>query len=216
MSYEEAIAKLARKYAGVDAQRAEADQWYERQVAAAARAQTEAEAAVEAAQEALDAATELVERIDAEVEEVWRTTERRMGAAATRFGGPPLPVPLRPDEEYNPDQMIESATKMLDDRWRPGQMSQGKLPLLVLLSAVGAGLAFGLREAVLWAGRSYGGDLAVGLPVLALVVTLVAPFVGLWPARVIADRDHVALDTTTIAVVVATGIATTVAIYLIV
>ena len=214
MSYHQAIARLAQTYAGVDAQRTEADEWYERQVAAAARAEREAAAAVEAAREALDAATDLVERIDAEAEEVWRTTVRRLGPSAARFGGPPPPVPLQAGEEYNPHQVIESASRLVDETWRPGRMPQSAFPWLVVLSAFGAAVAFALREAALWAGRSYGGDLAVGLPVLALVVTLVAPFVGLWPARVVADRRHVALDATTITVVLATGLATTVGLYL--
>jgi hypothetical protein len=214
MTYHEAIDRLADMYAGVDAQRAEADQWYERQVEAAERAEREATAAVESAQKALDAATELVERIDAEAEEVWRTTVRRLGPAAERYGGPPPPGPLRGGEEYNPHQLIEAASDLLDQTWRPGRMPQKAFPTLVVLSALGAALAFALREAALWAGRSYGGDLAVGLPVLALVVTLVAPFVGLWPARVVADRRHVALDATTIAVVLAAGLATTVALFL--
>jgi hypothetical protein len=214
MTYHAAIGRLASTYAGVDAQRAEAGEWYERQVAAAARAESEAAAAVEAAQEALDAATELVERIDAEVDEVWRTTVRRLGPAAARYGGSPPPVPLRGGEEYNPHQMIEAASDLLDQTWRPGRMPQTAFPTLIVLSALGAVLAYALREAALWAGRSYGGDLGVGLPVLALVVTLVAPFVGLWPARVVADRRHVALDATTIAVVLATGLATTVALFL--
>jgi hypothetical protein len=215
MTYHQAITRLADTYAGVDAQRTEADEWYERQLAAVARAEQEASAAVEAAQEALDAATELVERIDAEVEEVWRTTVRRLGPSAARYGGPPPPVPSQGDEEYNPHQMIESASDLLDQTWRPGRMPQSAFPWLVALSAFGAAVAFALREAALWAGHSYGGDLAVGLPVLALVVTLVAPFVGLWPARVVADRRHVALDATTITVVLATGLATTVVLYLI-
>jgi hypothetical protein len=214
MSYDEAITRLATTYAGVDAQRTEADEWYERQVAAAARAESEAAAAVDAAREALDDATALVERIDAEAEEVWRTTVRRLGPSAARYGGPPPPVPLQGDEEYNPHQMIESASDLLDQTWRPGRMPQKAFPTLVVLSALGAMFAFALREAALWAGRSYGGDLAVGLPVLALVVTLVAPFVGLWPARVVADRRHVALDATTITVVLATGVATTVILFL--
>jgi hypothetical protein len=214
MSYHEAIDRLARAYAGVDAQRTEADEWYERQVAAAARAEQEAAAAVEAAREALDAATELVERIDAEAEEVWRTTVRRLGPVAARYGGAPPPVRLQAGEQYNPDQLIETTARAVDEAWRPGQMPQKLYPWLVALSVFGAAVAFALREAALWAGREYGGDLAVGLPVLALVVTLVAPFVGLWPARVVADHRHVALDATTITVVLTAGVATTVGLYL--
>ncbi|MDQ7906128.1 hypothetical protein RB614_16575 [Phytohabitans sp. ZYX-F-186] len=214
MTYHTAIDKLARTYTEVDAQRTEADEWYERQVAAAARAVDEAAGAVEAAQRALDTATELVTRIDAEAEEVWRTTVRRLGPPAARYAAAPPPGHPHTDEEYDPDQLIAMASELLDKTWRPGRMPQAAFPTLVVLSALGAAVAFALREAALWAGRSYGGDLAVGLPVLALVVTLVAPFVGLWPARVVADRRHVSLDATTITVVLTTGLATTVALYL--
>ncbi|MFC0527854.1 hypothetical protein [Phytohabitans kaempferiae] len=213
MTYHEAIARLARAYAGVDAQRAEADEWYERQVAAAARAEREAAAAVEEAREALDTAMSMVERIDAEADEVWRTTVRRLGPVAARYGAAPPPVRLQPGERYNPDQLIENSSRTIDEAWRPGRMQQSQYPWLIVLSAFGAAVAFALREMTLWAGRESGGDLAVGLPVLALVVLLVAPFVGLWPARVVADRRHVALDATTITVVLATGLTTTVALY---
>ncbi|GFJ94547.1 hypothetical protein [Phytohabitans rumicis] len=209
MSYRAAIEQLARAYAGVDAQRAEATEWYARQVAAVERATREAAAAVAAATESVAGAQQLVERVDAEADEVWRTTIRRLGPVAARYGGTPPPAPAPQGEAYNPHQVLEGALRLIDDAWRPGRMSRQAYPLLVLLSAVGAGVAVGLREAALWLGREHGGDLAVGLPVLALVVTLVAPLVGLWPAKVVADRRHVALDPTTITVVVAAGLATT-------
>lgn len=208
MGYEDAMARLASRYASVDARRAEADDWYERQVAAAARAETEAEAALAAAEAELAAARALVDRIDHEAEELWSRTVRLLGAAARVFGGPPPPSALPPSETYNPDQLLESTRDLLDKAWRPGRMPTSAYPLLMLWSALGAGVAFGLREAARWAGREYGGDLAVGLPVLALVVTILGPLAGLWPAKVIADHRHVTLDPTTIAVVVATGLAT--------
>src|SRR5688500_5414639 len=116
MSYREAIGRLAQAYAGVDAQRIEAVEWDERQVAAAE----------------VDAARALVERIDAEVEEVWRSTVRRLGPVASRYGGPPPPAPLAPGEAYNPDQVLEGARDLLDTAWRPGQMQRSAYPLLVL------------------------------------------------------------------------------------
>ena len=102
MTYHAAIERLASTYAGVDAQRAEAGEWYDRQVAAAARAEREAAAAVEAAQRAVDAATEMVERIDAEAEEVWRTTVRRLGPAAARYGDPLTLTTRLHDHRHHP------------------------------------------------------------------------------------------------------------------
>jgi hypothetical protein len=215
MAYEEAMARLASRYASVDARRAEADDWYERQVAAAARAEGEAEAALAAAETELAAARALVDRIDHEAEELWSRTVRRLGTAASRHGGVPEAVTLAKGESYNPDQVLEGTRDLLDKAWRPGKMAAKAYPLLMLWSALGAAVAFGLREAARWAGREYGGDLAVGLPVLALVVTIIGPLAGLWPAKVVADHRHVTLDPTTIAVVVATGLATLTALLLI-
>lgn len=215
MAYEEAMARLASRYASVDARRAEADDWYERQVAAAARAEGEAEAALAAAETELTAARALVDRIDREADELWGRTVRRLGTAASRHGGVPEPVTLAKGESYNPDQVLEGTRDLLDKAWRPGKMAAKAYPLLMLWSALGAAVAFGLREAARWAGREYGGDLAVGLPVLALVVTVIGPLAGLWPAKVVADHRHVTLDPATIAVVVATGLLTLTALLLI-
>ncbi|MEH1130692.1 hypothetical protein [Micromonospora sp. CPCC 206061] len=215
MSYEDAMARLASRYASVDARRAEADEWHERQVAAAARAEREAGAALAAAETELAAARALVERIDHEAEDLWGRTVRRLGTAASRHGGVPSPVTLATGESYNPDQLLEGTRDLLDKEWRPGKMPASAYPLLMLWSALGAAVAFGLREAARWAGREYGGDLAVGLPVLALVVTILGPLAGLWPAKVVADHRHVTLDPATFAVVVATGLATLTALLLI-
>ncbi|MEJ3748760.1 hypothetical protein WEI85_36470 [Actinomycetes bacterium KLBMP 9797] len=208
MNYTEAIGRLADAYAAVDARRTEAEEWYARQVAAAARAEREAAAALAAAEAELTAAQAFVDRIDREAEELWRTTVRRLGAPASRHGGPPGPAPLTADEAYHPDQQLELARGLVDKYWRPTAMPRSLYPMLLFLSAIGAGVAFALRETAVWAGERWGGDLAVGLPVLALVVTLIGPFAGLWPAKVVADRRHVTLDVTTLVAVVATGAAT--------
>jgi hypothetical protein len=208
MAYQDAMERLASRYASVDARRAEADDWYERQLAAATRAEGEAESALAAAETELAAARTLVERIDREAEELWGRTVRRLGTAASRHGGVPSPVTLAAGESYNPDQVLEGTRDLLDKEWRPGKMPASAYPLLMLWSALGAGVAFGLREAARWAGREYGGDLAVGLPVLAFVVTVLGPLAGLWPAKVVADHRHVTLDPATIAVAITTGLAT--------
>lgn len=208
MGYQDAMERLASRYASVDARRAEADDWYERQLAAAARAEGEAEAALAAAETELTAARTLVERVDREAEELWGRTVRLLGSAARIFDGPPPPIVLPPGNAHNPDQILDDTRRDLEKWARPGRMPPKAYPLLMLWSALGAGVAFGLREAARWAGREYGGDLAVGLPVLAFVVTVLGPLAGLWPAKVVADHRHVTLDPATIAVAITTGLAT--------
>lgn len=71
-------------------------------------------------------------------------------------------------------------------------------------------LAYALGVGARALGVGYGGDLAVGMPVLALVVTLFGPLIGLVPARVLADRRHAMLGPRPITVVLGAGVVTTV------
>ncbi len=75
----------------------------------------------------------------------------------------------------------------------------------------GAVVAYALGAAARALAAGYSGDLAVGLPVLALVVTLLGPVVGLAPARLLADRRHAVLGPRPMIVVLVAGLVTTVA-----
>ncbi|MCM0679141.1 hypothetical protein NCC78_31400, partial [Micromonospora phytophila] len=91
----------------------------------------------------------------------------------------------------------------------PGDLPGSVNPLLAFCGAAGAVLAYALGTASRAAGDRYGGDLAVGMPVLALVVTLLGPLVGLVPAKVLADRRHAVLGPRPVAVVLAAGVLST-------
>lgn len=106
--------------------------------------------------------------------------------------------------------LLGRARDLLDRAGQPGELPGSVNPLLALCGVAGGVLAYGLGAGARALGVGYGGDLAVGLPVLALVVTLLGPLVGLVPARVLADRRHAVLGPRPITVVLGAGLLTTV------
>ena len=59
-----------------------------------------------------------------------------------------------------------------------------------------------------WAGQEAGGDWAVALPVLALIVMLIGPVLAVFGAKRVADRRGVGLDAAAVATVLITGLVT--------
>jgi hypothetical protein len=209
-SYTAVVRRLAEVTARVDAQRAEADSWYERQCAAADRAVRDAELVVRQADAAVSAARAEVEAIDAEVGHLWGALGARLGAAAARLGAPPTPAR---GAAADPATLLDGVRDLLDRAKRPGELPGSVQPLLAVFGVLGAAAAAALGAGARMVGHRHGGDLAAGLPVLALVVTLLGPFVGLAPARLLADRRQAALGPRPVAVVLIAGLTTTAALF---
>ncbi|MBG6065982.1 hypothetical protein [Micromonospora ureilytica] len=205
-TYAAQLRRLADLTARVREQRAEAHTWHERQCAAAERAVADAAEQLQNAEEELVAAREQQERVDAEVAHLWQQVRSRLGAR--RLGGPPAPAAS--DGTTDPVLLLGRARDLLDRAGQPGELPGSVNPLLALCGVAGGVLAYGLGAGARALGVGYGGDLAVGLPVLALVVTLLGPLVGLVPARVLADRRHAVLGPRPITVVLGAGLLTTV------
>lgn len=205
-AYDRLIRRLAAVTAEADAQRAEADAWYERQCASAERAVREAERALRRAEAELAAAQEEADRTEAEVSHLWRTLRGRLGGATRRIGDAPVPVKGRSED---PEALLEGARELLERVRQPGELPSSTQPLLVFFGMLGAAAAYALGLAARAAGARYGGDLAVGLPVLGLLVTLLGPVVGLAPAKVFADRRYAGLDVRAVLLVLAAGLVTT-------
>ncbi|KAB1941076.1 hypothetical protein F8271_14890 [Micromonospora sp. ALFpr18c] len=204
-TYAAQLRRLADITARVREQRAEAHTWYERQCAAAERAVAEATEQVRHAEEELVEAREQQERVDAEVAHLWQQVRTRLGAR--RLGGPPAPV--NGGGGTDAVLLLTRARDLLDRAGQPGELPGSVNPLLALCGVAGAVVAYALGAGARALGVGYGGDLAVGLPVLALVVTLLGPLVGLVPARVLADRRHAVLGPRPITVVLGAGLLTT-------
>ncbi|SCL28454.1 hypothetical protein GA0070624_3696 [Micromonospora rhizosphaerae] len=206
-TYAAQLRRLAELTARVAAQRAEAHTWYAQQCAAADRAVAEATARLRRAEAEVAEARELVERVDAEATHLWQQLRDRVGAGARRLGDPPGPAL---DAAGDPVPLLHRVRELLDRTRQPVELPGSVDPLLALCGVGGAVVAYALGVGARALGAGSGGDLAVGMPVLALVVTLLGPLVGLAPARLLADRRHAVLGPRPITVVLAAGLVTTV------
>ncbi|QLQ35564.1 hypothetical protein [Micromonospora robiginosa] len=205
-TYSAQIRRLAELTARVSAQRAEAHTWHAQQVAAAERAVADAAEQVRRAQAEVDAARRMVERVDGEVAHLWAQVRARVGGGARRLGDPPGPVR---GAAGDPVPLLRGVRELLERTGQPGELPGSVNPLLIACGVGGALVAYLLGIGARALGAGSGGDLAVGLPVLALVITLLGPLVGLAPARLLADRRHAVLTPRPMILVAASGLATT-------
>lgn len=205
-TYAAQIRRLAELTARVATQRAEAHTWYAQQCAAADRAVAEATEQVRRAEAAAAEARELVERVDAEAAHLWGQLRARIGTGGRRLGDPPGPAR---DASGDPVPLLHGVRELLDRARQPGELSGSANPLLLACGIGGAVVAYALGLAARALGHGSGGDLAVGMPVLALVITLLGPLVGLAPARLIADRRHAVLTPRPMLLVAGAGLVTT-------
>ncbi|WBC15659.1 hypothetical protein O7600_02140 [Micromonospora sp. WMMA1998] len=203
-TYSAQIRRLAELTARVSAQRAEAHTWYAEQVAAADRAVADAAEQVRQAQAEVAEARRMVDRVDGEVTHLWGQLRARLGVR--RLGDPPGPTR---DAAGDPVPLLRGVRELLERTGQPGELPGAVNPLLIACGVGGALVAFLLGLGARALGAGSGGDLAVGLPVLALVVTLLGPLVGLAPARLLADRRHAVLTPRPMILVAASGLATT-------
>ncbi|MEV0325772.1 hypothetical protein AB0H63_04860 [Micromonospora echinospora] len=206
-SYAAHLRRLAELTARAATQRAEAMAWHERQCAAAEQAVREATEQVRRAEAEVAEATELVERVDAEAAHLWQVLRGRLGAGARRLGDPPGPTR---GASGDPVVLLERARELLDRTRQPGDLPGSVNPLLALCGVFGAVVAYAVGTGARALGERYGGDLAVGMPVIALVVSLLGPLIGLGPAKLLADRRHALLGPRPMAIVIAAGLVTTV------
>ncbi|MFC7549951.1 hypothetical protein [Plantactinospora sp. GCM10030261] len=200
--------RLAALSGRAAAQRAEARDWYEGQIAAAERAVDAAEREVAAASARVTAAREVAERVEADAGRMWQALPARLNIPPARLGAPPVPVADATATD-DPEDLLDDVRTLLERAGRPGDLPASANPLLMVYGVLGAALAAGLGAAARMVGTRYGGDLRVGLPVIGLVLTLLGPVVGLAPARRLADRRHATLGPRAMAVVVAAGLVTT-------
>ncbi|WP_422751850.1 hypothetical protein [Micromonospora sp. WMMD708] len=204
-TYAAHVRRLAELTGRVAAQRAEAQAWHDQQCAAAERAVAQATAQLRDAEQEVVDARSMLERVDAEVGHLWAELRSRLG---TRRPGDP-PGPAR-DVSGDPVPLLRGVRELLDRAGQRGELPGSVNPLLALCGVAGAVVAYALGAVARAVGERHGGDLAVGMPVLALVVTLLGPVAGLAPAKRLADRRHALLGPRPLAIVLVTGVLTTV------
>ncbi|MFR9777550.1 hypothetical protein ACL02O_16030 [Micromonospora sp. MS34] len=205
-TYAAQIRRLAELTTRVAAQRAEAHTWFAQQCAAADRAVAEATEQVRRAEAQVAEAQEMVERVDAEATHLWGQLHARVGTGGRRLGDPPGPAR---EATGDPVPLLHGVRELLNRTRQPGELPASANPLLVACGVGGAVVAYALGLAARALGHGSGGDLAVGMPVLALVVTLLGPLAGLAPARLVADRRHAVLTPRPMILVAAAGLVTT-------
>ncbi|HEU4425206.1 MAG TPA: hypothetical protein VFR67_21970 [Pilimelia sp.] len=205
--YHRLMRELAEAGAQAQQRRDEVQRWYDAQCRKAAQARTDAE------RDARNAAADVAEAeagvgdVDAEAAQLWSLLGSRTGAAGRRLGEPPAPT--RPaDPAADPHALLDGVRDLLDEARQARPLPGRTYPLLALFGLVGAGLAAALAHGLRVAAHETGGDLGVGLPVVALIVALLGSFAGLVPAKRLADRRGATLDAGSVGVVVVVGLAT--------
>lgn len=206
-SYEGLVRALEELNARVEAQRDEARTWYVQQCATAEQAVRRAEQQLRRAERELAVATEQAELTEGEAAHLWHLLRGRLGISAGRMGAPPAPVGGAPTD---PATLLDGVRDLVERARRRGEFPPSANPLLVGCGVLGAVTASALGAAARAVGARYGGDLAVGMPVLALVVTLLGPVAGLAPAKLLAERRHVALGPRPVTLVVVAGVVATI------
>ncbi|MEU1888781.1 hypothetical protein [Micromonospora sp. WMMD987] len=204
-TYAAHVRRLAELTGRVAAQRAEAQAWHDQQCVAAERAVQQAVTQLHDAEQEVTDARSMLERVDTEVGHLWAELRSRLGTR--RLGDPPGPAR---DVTGDPVPLLHGVRELLDRTGQRGELPGSVNPLLALCGVAGAVVAYALGAAARAVGQRYGGDLAVGMPVLALVVTLLGPVAGLAPAKRLADRRHALLGPRPLAIVLAAGVLTTV------
>jgi hypothetical protein len=213
--YRAILAELTALDDRAAAHRAEAEHWYTERAAVADEAEREAEEAVRQAVRAVRQAQRDREEVDAQAANLWFDFVHRVGPAAERFGRtvPPAVLPRQRGERGAHDYLQDVATRLAYTA--PARPFTGMHQVLLGLFGAAAGaLGYALAHGLRVAGREAGGDWAVALPVVALIVMLVGPALGIAAAKPLADRRGVTLNAAAVAVVLLTGTVVTWLLYL--
>jgi hypothetical protein len=214
-SYRQIVARLARLQAAYSAEREQLHTWYDQQCATATAAIEAAAAAVTEADAAVEAAEHVVQATDMAAHKLWGRLRDRVRPIRGRLADrPPEPLPKSiPGDD--PERSLGKARERLDAAARSPQTVAGWVyPVLVLFGAAGAGLGYAAAQGARWWALRTGGDFGAFAPVGKQVLFVIAPFVGLVPARIMADRQGAKLDVGAVGVVVVAGLLTLGALFL--
>jgi hypothetical protein len=205
--YRAVLRKLTALAEEADAHRAEAERWHDDRVATVDEAERAAEEAVRQAEAEVRAAQRDLEDVDARAAGLWSDFVHRVGPSAERFGRTvPEPVVPRQRGDLGPEEYLQEVATRLAYTPPARPLTGGSQLLLALFGAIGGAIGVALSQVLRWAGREAGGDWAVGLPVVALIVMLIGPVLGIGPAKRLADRRGVPLDTAAVALVLISGL----------
>lgn len=188
--------------------RAEAERWYADRAAIADEAERTAEEAVRQAVRAVRQAQRDREEIDARAAGLWSDFVHRVGPTAERYGRtvPEAVLPRQRGDRSPHDYLQEVATRL--SYTPPARPLTGLHQVLfAAFGAAGGTVGYTAARALRTAGERAGGDWAVALPVVALIVMLIAPLLGVVGAKKLADHRGTPLDAAAVAIVLIAGTA---------
>jgi hypothetical protein len=205
--YRAILRRLTTLDAEAAAHRAEAVEWHDGKVIAADEAIRASEENVRAAARDVRRAEQERDAVDARAAGIWSDYVHGH-SGAERFGktAPPPMVPRQRDREAE-DYLLE-AEAMMARVPPPRPLGGATTVTFASFGFVGGAIGVAAHQLLRWAGQEAGGDWAVALPVLALIVMLIGPVLAVFGAKRVADRRGVGLDAAAVATVLITGLVT--------
>lgn len=204
--YRSVIRKLTQLDDEAATHRGEAHDWHDTRAAETDAAVDAAERRVAETHAEARAAQRRLEEVDAEVATLWAEFSAKAGRLADRFGGRPQPAVPRQRDRAVEDYLQEAVTTAA---WTPAVKPLRAATLLYIgIGALGGAVGLAAWSLIRWAGRESGGDLAAGLPVVALVVALLGPVLAVVTAKRVADRGDTPLDASTVVTVLGSALVT--------
>ncbi|MET8151760.1 hypothetical protein ACIBSW_08665 [Actinoplanes sp. NPDC049668] len=204
--YRSVLRKLTNLDEEAGAHRAEARNWHDSRAIEADNAVRAADQRIREARAAVQKAQRERDEVDARAAVLWAEFAHQVGRAADRFGAraPQPAVPRQRDRDAE-DYLQEAAATAA---WKPAPRpaSGNATVLYAVLGALGGAVGVAAWSLLRWAGREAGGDLAVGLPVVALVVAVLGPVLAVFTAKRVADRRATQLDFSAVATVLIAGL----------
>ena len=205
--YRAILRRLNDLEAEAAAHRAEAVGWHDGRVAAADEAVRAEEETVRATERELRRAEQDRDAVDARAAGIWSTYIHGW-PQAERFGKlhPEAMVPRQRDRAAEDYLNEAEATTGRTPPTRP--LGSATTAMFAAFGFMGGTVGVAAHQLLRWAGRAAGGDWAVALPVLALIVMLVGPVLAVSGAKRVADRRGVGLDAAAVSTVLITGLVT--------
>ena len=189
--------------------RAEAQIWHDGRVSSADDAVHKADEALKAAERSVTEAQRELEEVDARAAGLWADYVHKAGPRAERYGRtkPEPVVPHQRDGRTARDYLDEVSTKMkYTAPARP--ITFGVKVLFGVFGFAGGLVGAAAYQMLRTTGGSQTGTWRDALPVIALLVLLACPVLAVVAAKKVADHRSTALDASTIATVLITGLIT--------
>jgi hypothetical protein len=205
--YREMLRRLNDLDREAAAHRREAVEWHDDRVVAADEAVRAEEENVRAAEHAVRRAEQERDEVDARAAGIW--SDYIHGWPQAERYGKTRPDPMVPRQRDRRAEDYLAEAESTTGRTPPQRpLGSATTVMFAAFGFMGGAVGVAAHQTLRWAGREAGGDWAVALPVLALIVLLVGPVLAVFGAKRVADRRGVGLDAAAVSTVLLTGLVT--------